>query len=616
MGTSRRRSAAVFVYAISIAVSLFAVTGAFANVFPTLETGLTQGQTDIDNDGVFDVIDTSGETSDPRLAAHSDFSVDLRFSYGATGLTGSGSENPKTYPPGTDYRETIKNLVVEIPPGLAGNPNAVPYAERCDEAVFLDLLQECPDSATVGEVWLKYSLMHTPSSPTALNIVPIGPIWRSTFTGPGSGYTKVSLIKTDPEVPAKIGVYVKGPVNIGNVRVILEINPVTTEDLRLRTITATEIPSQVWNGNTDEWEDIRIERMRIKLYGKLASGRGFMVNPSSCQPWTTKSWAQAHYGNSNATENPLGGTPEWVPVNASTIDPDCSNAGQVPFNAKGSVSISSNARDVSPAFDFVIDNPGMYDDNNAASGPRKIVTRVPAAINVDVQQLSRTCEEALFNADQCPASTRVGNVKIETPLLTAGLTGDVYLVRKPQAGLPDLGLRVRGAITFTQRGANRYVGVKGNEIETTFDNIPQLGFTKLTFHLDGGPTGLLRTLACPTNNKQPGTGNFTYDFTAWSGATTSSTTKLNAANCFGIQKLRSFRCVYRLLRFQPTYTSRARVKRAVAYVDGRKRAVVRRGKFGFKIKAKRFKKGWHKLEVRATYDDGTVSKKRSRFKKC
>lgn len=624
MGKPRRRTAAVLVYAISIAVSLLTVSGAFANVFPTLNTGLTQGQTDIDDSGVFDVIDTSGETNDRRLAAHSDFSVDLSFSYGATGLTGSGTENPQTYPPGTDYRETIKNLVVEIPPGLAGNPNAIPYAERCDEAVFLDLAQECPDSATVGEVWLKYSLMHTPANPTALNIIPIGPIWRSTYTGPGAGFTKVSLIKTDPEVPAKIGVYVKGPVNIGNVRVILEINPVTTEDLRLRTITASEIPSQVWNGNLDEWEDVRIERMRIKLYGKLASGRAFMTNPASCQPWTTKAWAQAHYGNSNATENPLGGAPDWVAVNASTLDPDCSNAAQVPFNAKGTVSISSDKRDVAPDFDFVIDNPGMYDDNNAASGPRKIVTRVPAAINVDVQQLSRTCEEALFNADKCPSTTKVGSVKIETPLLTAGLTGDVFLVRKPQAGLPDLGLRVRGAITFTQRGSNRYVGVKGNEIETTFDNIPQLGFTKLTFHLDGGPNGLLRTLACPTGNKQPAVGAFTYDFTAWSGATTSSTTKLNAANCFGIQKLKRFKCVYRVLRFQPVYTSRARVKRVDLRVRGRKVATIRQNKegtskLGFKVpakKLKRLKKGTHKFEVAATYDDGTVSKKRSKFKKC
>lgn len=615
MGITRRRPAAVLVYAISVVISLFAVSGAAANILPTFTTGLTQGKTDIDTDG-FDEIVTTAETGDPRLGSHADFSVDFDFKYGATGTTGAGVEDPGTYPPGTDYRESIKNLVVEIPPGLVGNPNAIPFAERCDPAVFLDPDGECPDSATVGEIWLKFSLVHTPADPAALSIVPIGPTWRSNYSSPGSGWTRVSLLRTDPEVPAKIGIYVKGPVNIGEVRTILEINPVTTEDLRLRTITATEIPSQVFNENNGDTEDIRIERMRIKLYGKLASGRTFMVNPTSCQSWTTRAWAEAHYSNTNVDSNPLGGAPAWVSMPSSTINPDCSNAGAVPFNARGTVSISSPARDVAPDFDFVIENPGMYDDNNAASGPRKIVTRVPAAINVDVQQLSRTCEEALFNADQCPASTRVGNVKIETPLLSAGLTGDVYLVRKPQAGLPDLGLRVRGAITFTQRGANKYVGVKGNEIETTFDNIPQLGFSKLTFHLDGGPTGLLRTLACPTSNKQPTAGNFTYSFTAWSGATTNSITKLNAANCFGIQKLRSFRCVYRLLRFQPTYTSRARIKRSIAYIDGKKRATAKRRKHGFKINAKNFKKGWHKLEVRATYDDGTISRKRSRFKKC
>lgn len=615
MGITRRRSAAVLVLAISIATSLFVVSGATANVLPSLTTGLTQGNTDIDDSGTFDVIDTSAESPDRKLGSHGDFSVDFGLLYGATAFNSNGTEDPEFYPSGTDYRETLKNLVVEIPPGLVGNPNAVPYTERCDESVFLNLNDECPDSATVGEVWLKYSLMFNSGTPGALNVIPIGPIWRSTYSS-GLGYTKVSLLKTDPEVPAKIGVFVKGPVNIGNVRVVLEINPVTSEDLRLRTITATEIPNQVWNANTLEWQDIRIERMRIKLYGKLASGRSFMVNPTSCQPWTTRAWAQAHYGNSNADSNPLSGAPEWVSMSASTIDPDCSNAASVPFNAKGTVSISTGKRDVAPDFDFTIENPGMYDDNNAASGPRKIVTRVPAAINVDVQQLSRTCAEDLFNADQCPSTTKVGNVKIETPLLSAGLTGDVYLVRKPQAGLPDLGLRVRGAITFTQRGSNKYVGTKGNEIETTFDNIPQLGFTKLTFHLDGGPTGLLRTLACPTSNKQPTTGNFTYNFTAWSGATTSSTTKLNAANCFGIQKLRSFKCVYRILRFQPTYTSRARVKRSVAYIDGKKRGKAKAKKFGFKINAKKFKKGWHKIEVRATYDDGTVSKKRAKFKKC
>ena len=613
----------VAISVLTVLACLVAVSGAGADVLPTFSTGLTQGNTDIDDSG-FDEIVTTAETGEVKLGAHADFSVDFNFKYGATVFQSGGIEDPGSYPPGTDYRESLKNVVVDIPPGLVGNPNAIPYEERCDVSTFE--LSECPDSSTVGEIWLKYSLVHTPADPAALSIIPVGPTRRSTYNGPSSGWTRVSLLKTDPEVPAKIGVFVKGPVNIGLVRTVLEINPLTSEDLRLRTITATEIPSQVWNGNTDEWEDIRIERMRIKLFGKLANGRGFMVNPTSCQSWTSRAWVQAHYSNANANGDPLGDGSSFVSVGESTLDPDCSNAVSVPFNAKGTVTLSNNKRDISPDFDFNIENPGMYDDVSAASGPRKIVARVPAAINVDVQQLGRTCAREDFFADSCPVSTKVGEATIETPLLRAGLTGDTYLVKAVvgAGGLPDIGLRVRGPITFTQLGTNRYVGVRGNEIETTFDNIPQVGFTKLQFRIFGGPNGLLRTLACPTGNKQPTAGQFGYVFHSWSGASASSTTKLSASNCFGIQKLKRFRCVYRVLRFQPTYTSRARVKRVVLKIRGKKIRTIRQNKkgtskLGFKIpakKLKKLKKGKHPFEVAATYDDGTVSKKKSSFRKC
>ena len=618
----------VAISVLMVLASLFVVSGAAADVFPTLTTSLTEGKTDIHfDDGQGYLIQTTGEVGSTKLGAHADFAVDMRFNYG--GIVTGGGEDPKTYPPGTDWRESIKDLVVEIPAGLAGNPNAIPYEQRCDLSVFMDEQNEdgCPDSATVGDIWLEYSLMHSgPTTPVALGIVPIGPKWRASYQTPGQGFTKVSLIKSDPEVPALIGVYVKGPVNIGRVRTLLQIVPMTESDLRLRTVTVDGIPNTAYNANTDDWEQIRLERMRIKLSGKLASGKAFMVNPTSCEPWTTKVWARAHYGNSNATETPLDDGVPYLPLPPSTITPDCSNSAAVPFNAKGTVALSSNQRDVSPDFDFNIENPGMYDDDNAASGPKKIVARVPAAINVDVQQLGRTCAREDFFADTCPTSTKVGEAKIETPLLRAGLTGDSYLVKAPvgQGGLPDLGLRVRGPITFTQLGTNRYTGPKKNEIETTFDNIPQIGFTKLQFKILGGPNGLLRTLACPTGNKQPVPGAFSYEFTAWSGATGSSTTKLNAANCFGIQKLKRFRCVYRVLRFQPTYTSRARVKRVVLKIRGKKIRTIRQNKrgtskLGFKIRAKKLKKlkkGKHPFEVSATYDDGTISKKKSSFRKC
>jgi hypothetical protein len=248
---------------------------------------------------------------------------------------------------------------------------------------------------------------------------------------------------------------------------------------------------------------------------------------------------------------------------------------------------------------------------------------VPASINVDVQQLGRVCAVADFNADTCVATSRVGSVKIETPLLRTPLTGDVYLVKQSaSSGLPDLGLRVRGAITFTQRGSNRYTGAKFNQIETTFNDIPQVGFSKLTFHLDGGPSGLLRSRSCPSYNKSPAVPNFTYNFTAWSGATGASTTPLNMANCFGIQTLKKYpKCLHQKLPIHPNYQSRSRVKSVVLSIDGKRKVSSKKSPFRFdlslkKLKLKNTKGGKHTFVLKATYDDKTVSKKTATFKVC
>ncbi|MGH2958454.1 MAG: hypothetical protein ACRDKE_02535 [Solirubrobacterales bacterium] len=610
----------ILVAVAAVAVSAVAVSGAGANKLPTVTSSYTQGKTDIVVVGGYKKILTTGETGDALLAAHADYNVDLGFFYGATEFTASGRELPDSYPDGTDFRETVKDIVVESPPGLIGNPNAIPFEERCDPTIFET--GECPDSSTVGEIWLQYSLMSgTNEDSSALNIIPLGPTTRTGYNSPSSGWTRVSLLKTDPEVPARIGVYVKGPVGIGEVRTRLDINPVTSEDLRLRTVTMDAIPQQVWNTNTDEWEDFRLERMRIKLFGKLANGHNFMTNSSSCQAWPTKAWTTAHFGTSNWDSNPFGGTPAYVSAGTSIVDPDCSNAAAVPFPINGTVGIDTPARDYAPAFDFTITNPGIQGDGQASTSPKRIVTTIPASINVDVQQLGRTCTIGDFNADTCATSARVGSVKIETPLLRAGLTGDVYLVKKnATSGLPDLGLRIRGAITFTQLGSNRYVGAKNNQIETTFNDIPQVGFSKLTFHLDGGPQGLLRSLSCPTYNKAPALPNFTYNFFAYTGAQKSVTTPMNLANCFGIQTLKKYpKCLRKKLPIHPNYQSRTRVKSVSAKIDGKQKASTKKIPFRFDLKIKKLKlkqRKTHTLELKAIYDDGTVSKKKVNFKVC
>ncbi|MGH2905942.1 MAG: hypothetical protein ACRDKI_04145 [Solirubrobacterales bacterium] len=556
--------------------------------------------------------------SDLQLGAHPDLTVNMNFSYGATGTVGSPAyEDPATYPQPSDFRESVNHLVVNTPPGLVGNPNAVPYADRCDISVFQT--GTCPGTATIGTFSIATLLLplDTPPDPgdggVPIAIPQIG----------AGAFTKVSLLKTDPEIPAKIGVTVQPPFGFQRILTIMEIAPDTAGDLHLRTVTPDGIDHVLRAGPAssspppgDPLANFRVDSMQLTFEGVLANGNAFMTNSTNCKKWTSSIFADATYVNDNLDSDPLAtGANNYRAGNLATLTPDCTNQLDVPFPIVGTTKISSNARDVSPDFDFTVTDPGVQANGQASSTPRKVVTVVPASINVDVQQLSRICTDADFKADTCPASTKVGTVAIDTPLIAAGLSGDVYLVRNPnKTPLPDLAMQIRGAIHFTQRGTNRYINT--NQIETTFDNIPEVGFSRLNVHLFGGPNGLLRTLGCPTSNKQPQDGSFTYNFTGYTGATASSTTKLNALNCFGIQKLRSFGCVFNLLRFQPTYTSRARIRRVVLIVDGKKTSTAKRAPFGFKVPAKRFKKGKHKIVLKATYDDGTVSVKKSFFKRC
>lgn len=582
------RSFAATMFALTAVVGFFAFTSfAQAIVTPTVTVQL----------------------SDNQLGAHADTTVKLDFNY--------GNSHPVLYPPTSPFFESVKNTVVDIPAGLVGNPNAVPVEDRCDPSVFETSI--CPASATVGTFSVSSTLLGTVQDYIDFPPNASTDFIEMTITEPN---TRLSLLRTDPEVPAVFGIWIKLPFGLGIVRQKIQIAPDVNSDLKLRT---TAIPAIVRSFDTGTGAPgdpvitnfIRIDSLTIKFLGTLANGNKFMTNPTSCTKWESRVWVNAYENNSNSTENPLGTGELYNSATAPAITPDCTNQTTLPFPITGTTTVSSNARDISPDFDFTINVPGAQANDDAVSTtPKKIVTTVPASINVDINQLGRLCENDQFAADSCPDSTKVGTVAIETPLIRAGLTGDVYLVRAVGRALPDLGMHIRGAIHFTQRGQNSYVGTKGNQIQTVFDDIPQVGFTRLNVHLFGGPQGLLRSLKCPVGNRRPADGSFTYDFYSYAGQVVNSSTVFRQTNCFGIQKLRRFNCVYRLLRFQPTYTSRARVRRVSLSIDGRRVATATHQPFQFRVPVRKFKRGKHRMMLRALYDDGTVSKKRSSFKRC
>ena len=120
-----------------------------------------------------------------------------------------------------------------------------------------------------------------------------------------------------------------------------------------------------------------------------------------------------------------------------------------------------------------------------------------------------TCTTALINAGGagCPAASDVGNVSIQTPLLSGTFNGQVYL-EDPGATaatryrlamvvpLPGQNLIIRGNATVdgSTDGApsgNGSTDTGTGQVVADFDNIPDLAFSNMTLNLSGGPRALL-----------------------------------------------------------------------------------------------------------------------------
>lgn len=516
-----------------------------------------------------------GGTTDIRPGAHGDLTVGATFTY-------------------SDANEDLRRVVVDTPAGGVGNPNAVPYENRCTRSTFETGV--CPPASQIGEVQLDVTAM-----------VGVTPVPLS-LTG------TISIIQTDSEVPTTVGAYIVPPIGVA-VRSYATFYPVTSGpdgDMRIRSVTS-DMPRTTDAGIFGVLP-IRIDRYEQKLFGYLSNGAPFITNPTRCDTWMSYGYAQAYDSNANADADPLmAGSNAFRKSAEVPTTPDCST--QAPFQILASASITDGGRGNSPTLSTTLEIPGLDFGDQSPDTPRTVVATLPKSINVDVLQLGRLCSATDVAADSCPASTRVGTASVETPLIKAGLQGDAFLTDPvPGNPLPTIVIFVRGAINFVVRSSNRYVN--GSQMQSTFDNLPQPGFTKFTLNITGGKDGLLKNLSCPADGSTPIDGPMTMAITGWSGQASSTDVKFHFGGCYGILTFRRTRCAKRYLNVRPTYRSASEIAKVRLYINGRKVATKTRMPFKFKIPMRNFKKGRKHLMLRLFYKDGTVVRRRTVFRRC
>jgi uncharacterized repeat protein (TIGR01451 family) len=418
--------------------------------------------------------------------------------------------------------EDAKDVVVELPPGLVGNPTNVGEC-TIPELANGDRIDPAPLCAATSQV----GVTDVRGSGGAI----LGPVPVFNMVPP-------------PGVPARFGFNVDGTI------VVLDASVRSGDDYGL-TVRAENIPQGLaivgnsftfWGVPSDRSHDAQRacpgQKNPSAVSPSCPSGAAptaFFRNPTSCTtpgvgPRTTvsaDSWAHPGvYKQRSFVSHLLPGYPftpaEWGPVQG----PDgCEN---VPFDSVLSGQPVAGTRAGTPAsFTFDVTIPQNDDpDKIAQSDLRKAVVTLPEGVRVSPSSADglagcTSAQIALRSSDPptCPDASQQGEVTIDTPLLREQVTGHVYLATpfdNPFGSLLAVYIvaSARGVVIKIpgQVSANPTTG----QLTATFDNNPQLPFSRLHLAFRGGNRAPLAT------PNRCGTYLTHAVLTGWNGRTVSS----------------------------------------------------------------------------------------------
>jgi hypothetical protein len=397
---------------------------------------------------------------------------------------------------GKPYGGPLKRVRVDVPPGLAANPEALP---KCSVALFE--ANACPAASEVGKNQLTVGSIIGPKEAE-------GPVYNlEQPTGPNG-------------VPLLFGIWVntvekiKGALN-EHVLLVGHVSWAKEKVLEER-----GIPS----GDYHEWFEIdNISKtkegaeltpaMRSKLIFNGRAGVGnFLTLPSVCSKTTTSyievaSWngERDAFHKADVTNTPLGvegcdGNPPFKPVPfapTAEVQPETTQS-DLPDGATTEVKVTQYT--------------GTTEVNTADIKDVHVTLAEGLTLNPSAARGLETCSPTQIGIGTeapvtCPTASKLGTVLIESDL-PLPLTGSVFLGNPTGGPITEPPFTIYLALTSiygVQVRLNGTVNVNPStgRLEATFTENPQLPFSKLVLKLNGGPQApLANPLACGTSTTE------------------------------------------------------------------------------------------------------------------
>jgi hypothetical protein len=394
----------------------------------------------------------------------------------------------KAVPEGSETR----NVTVNLPPGLVGNPQAV---EQCKREQFDR--EECPTGSQIG----------------------IAPSGLGGFLPPLTFVFPVYNLVPPPGHPAEFGftlfgnqVFLDAAVRSdGDYGITEHVNNIPQREIVTSTV-------EIWGVPADESHDPQrtclVKGINVIGCSSPASRVPFLTLPTSCTgperySAVANEWLDGSVSDrTSVLSHDANGAPQGLT--------GCEHLG---FEPSISVAPDTSNADTPAGLTVELKTPqeGLEAVNGIATSNIKDTTvTLPEGMVINPGQATglAACQAGESGVGtqgppSCPTASKVGTDEIETPLLKHGLKGNVYVL---QSNPPDLKLLVAAS----GEGVNlKLVGdVRLNEVTgrltTTFTETPELPFTTFRLSFSGGAQAALAT---PTGC---GTFSTTSDFTPWS----------------------------------------------------------------------------------------------------
>jgi hypothetical protein len=394
----------------------------------------------------------------------------------------------------------LKDTVVNLPAGFMGNNTAVP---TCTVAQLLGKVlekgAECPPESQVGTISLDLTL-------AAEQVRVKFPLYNVEVTSFG--------------VTAELGF---------NALVVSQVLPVTVRPgdvgitLTSRSIEGIaeprDISATVWGvpaANSHDAErgqkcypdPLNTTNVRCVGGGQAVTGKSkpFLANPTSCGAFTAT--MKADSWEETQPESWLSAPFEASLLAESTEIGPIAECERVHFDPSVTAEPTTNSVESPSGLNVSLEVPQTWEnpDTIATSNLQSTTVTLPVGYTVNPSAGSGLvgCTLGQYAAESssspagsgCPPESKLGKVEIETPVLAERLSGNVYLAQPFEnkfnsllamyviAKAPDRGIIVKTA------GEIEPDPVTG-QIVTTFDEIPQQPFSKVTLELKQGQTSPL-----------------------------------------------------------------------------------------------------------------------------